>query len=360
MLDVVRSLHRPCTALLERARGARVGAQAPAAGRGDVDGVADDGVAERELPRGRHRPHQRLREQLVQRGQGGGLRELRHRGGQAGLERIADHCRRIEHGARRGCQCRQLGGERPRDRRGQAVIGCRAARCAAHARELLEVERVAPALREDPRGDITHELGRLGAGQRRERQRGDPILGERARERRRERSRQPPLARRECQEHRRRGRSAHERGKRIDRCRIGPVHVVEAEDQPAPGREPLQQLAQRPVHAVAIGQHAGIGEVEPIGPVQLVSECLGEERVGQVGLELRRTRREHGGPLRARNLRQVREQSRLADSRLALEQDGPAGPRAELVERARERVALRGTPDQCRRRGGGHDRDSPT
>jgi hypothetical protein len=55
----------------------------------------------------------------------------------------------------------------------------------------------------------------------------------------------------------------HERRERLDRGGIGPVEIVEAEHQRPPCGEPLQQVAQRAVGAVAVERRrprAGAGQ----------------------------------------------------------------------------------------------------
>ena len=132
---------------LERVRGAGVRAEPPAAGRRRVDGVADDGVAEGEAARRAARPHERAREQLVERVERRGLGQLGHRCRQARLERVAGDRRRVEQAPRRGSEAGELRGERSRDSRGHGVVvGDADAGRAAAARELLEVERVAAAV----------------------------------------------------------------------------------------------------------------------------------------------------------------------------------------------------------------------
>ena len=73
VLDVVGALHRSGATAAERERRTRVRAEKPAARRGDVDRVADHGMAEGEAARGSARPHQRRGEQLVERAQPLGL-----------------------------------------------------------------------------------------------------------------------------------------------------------------------------------------------------------------------------------------------------------------------------------------------
>ena len=143
----------PAPSALERPRRAGVRAQPPAAGRRHVDRVADERVAEGEAPRRAGRPHERARQQLVERAQRGCLGELGDLGGEtrARTDRRRPRPRRAAGAPRaRGPPARPPGRRRPRP--GRSVRGRRAAAGAgAHARELLEVERVAAGLLVDRR-----------------------------------------------------------------------------------------------------------------------------------------------------------------------------------------------------------------
>jgi hypothetical protein len=121
-----------------------------------------------------------------------------------------------------------------------------------------------------------------------------------------------------------------ERRERVDRGRVGPVDIVQAQHQRAGGGEPLQQIAQRAMSAVAVarrglarewgqrrqrrGERAGVRQPEPAQPPlaelsQVIIECLRPERVGQVGLVLRGPRGEHRAALRRRALGEVGQQA---------------------------------------------------
>ena len=43
-----------------------------------------------------------------------------------------------------------------------------------------------------------------------------------------------------------------ERGERVDRAGVGPVEVVEPEDERAGAGQAFEEVAQRPVHAMAV------------------------------------------------------------------------------------------------------------
>jgi hypothetical protein len=144
------------------------------------------------------------------------------------------------------------------------------------------------------------------------------------------------------------------------------VDVVEADDERARGGDPVQEVAQGAVRAVAVGrgrrdlgaqrgqqrrQGIRIGEAQPRQPPlaelrQMSVERLGPECVRQIALELRRARPHHLAAVRRRG--EVREEPRLADAGLALDGDDSAGPHAEGFERVGDRVALCGPADQRR------------
>ena len=380
VLHVVSALHRPGATALERDRRPGMRAKAPAARRRRVHGVANHRVTEREPARDTGRAHERPREQLVERPQRRGLGELSHLGGQRRLEWIARDRGRVEHPARVGRQPGQLRRQRVRDcGRNRGVrrdVGARV-RAARHARELLEIERVAPAQRVDRRGGRTDQLRRLGLVQRRRCEPGHAILAHRVRERRGERRGSLPLSERHGQQHRGGWRPAHQRRQRIDRCRIGPVHVVHAQNERANGREPLQQVAQRPVRAMAISRRrlaVGVGErrhddaertrvgnPKTRSPTfarlcQVGLERVRPQRVREVCLELGGAPPEHRASARLRARRELGEQQRLADPGLALHGEGAARPHAERLERRRDRLALAGAAHQRRRRDRIHDR----
>jgi len=88
-------------------------------------------------------------------------------------------------------------------------------------------------------------------------------------------------------------------------------------------------------------------------------ERLGEQRVREVGLELGGARLEHRAAAGGSRRRELAEQPRLADPRLALDRDDATRPPAQRPQRGRDRRALGGTTDErSRRRGGGHGDDS--
>ena len=112
------------------------------------------------------------------------------------------------------------------------------------------------------------------------------------------------------------------------------MHVVEAEHERRVGRDPLEPVAQLAMEPMAIGR----------ARADLASQGLGPERVGQVGLVFRGARGEHYAPLGL--LDEVLEQPRLADARLSLDHQHPAGAAVQRGQRARDRLALSRATDQ--------------
>ena len=116
VLDVVRARDHAGAATLQGGGRAGMGGEPPAARRALVDGMADDRVAEREPPRRARRPHERARQQVVQRPQRVRLRDAGGLRRQARLERVADHGGAVEHEPRVWAELRKLGRNRQRHR----------------------------------------------------------------------------------------------------------------------------------------------------------------------------------------------------------------------------------------------------
>ena len=355
VFHVMGARDQPGAAPLECGGGARVGGQPPAAGRALVDGVAHDRVPEREPARPVCRPHERAGQQLVERAERVGLGDAGGLSGERRLERIAGHRRALEQQPRLVRQGGQLGAQRQRQRLGDA----------RRPRELLEVERVAAAQRVDRRRVGADQLPRLGLAERRERQGGDASLAARRGQRRVDGRRPATLPSGDREQHGAARRTAHQRGQRVDRRAVRPLHVVEPEHERAGARQPLEEVAQRPVHAVAVGRSAlaeqrkrlRIGEAEPreppvVEPAQVRIDRLGPHRIRQVLLELRGRRAEHEAVVRRRA--QLGEQPRLSDARLARDRHDAAGAGPQAGERAVERLDLARAADQT-----GHRGDSP-
>ena len=126
----------------------------------------------------------------------------------------------------------------------------------------------------------------------------------------------------------------HERGERLDRPRVRPVHVVEADDQRGVGRDPLEMVAQLAMELVAVGPAVREPALQRLAP----------QRVRQVGLVLRRPGGEHAAPLGL--LHQVPEQPRLADSGLSFEHQHAALAGPQRGQRAGDRLAFPLAPHQ--------------
>jgi hypothetical protein len=156
------------------------------------------------------------------------------------------------------------------------------------------------------------------------------------------------------------------------------VDVVEAQHDGAGARQALQQVPQRPVHAMAIrvqrlapgarqrGQRGGecgrVGQAEAReGAVARAGEMAVQrvrpQRVREVRLELRGAAVEHRAAPSAGARPEVLEQPRLADAGLALDDDD-ARSRRQRVECALDRLALTGAADQRGRRAVRHATDS--
>ncbi len=296
---------------------------------------------------------------------------LGHRGGQPGLERVAGHGGRVEHPSRIRRQCRQLGtksgGDRGRHGFVSSVGGER--RCRAHARELLEVERVAAGLRVDRRGRIADQLGRLRLAQGGELQREHAVLSLCAGERKAQLVGYLALARGHRKQHGRRGRPAHQRRQSVKRRRVGPVDVVQPDDQRADRRQSLEQIPQRPVRAMTIARRCsgrsiresgqqrpklqGLGKAQLRHPAltqfrEVTVQRLGPEHIGQITLEFRGARTEHGCAVRCSGRRQMCNQPRLADAGLALDLDHGPSLLGQIAQRAGDRLALACPADHLR------------
>ena len=194
-------------------------------------------MAKREPSRRPSRPREPTRQQLIKRLQRHGLTHLGNLRGEVGLERIADHTRRLKQQSRPGRELSELARQRRRDRRrhgsltGHATINAPDMR----ARELLKVERVAPAQREDRPRVCSEQLAGLGTAERPQLDPRRTILGHRSGQRPAERHRKLTLACRQHEEHAGGRWPTHERGQRIGRRRVGPMHVIETKHQCAGG-----------------------------------------------------------------------------------------------------------------------------
>ena len=166
------------------------------------------------------------------------------------------------------------------------------------------------------------------------------------------------------------GRAAQQRREQVDRRGIGPVHVVERQHERPAHREPLEQLAHRPVRAVAlvlehrpavrgvIGQRREhLRQLDPdvlaqrpdelrIQAGDVLVQRIDEHPERQVALELGRAAGEHGAPTGIRPRRQLGQQARLADPRLALDDQAARAPLADDAERIVDGRHLGGAPNE--------------
>ena len=175
------------------------------------------------------------------------------------LERLPDQRARLEQPARGRRQAVELDRER-RDHRGRhrEVVRSRpAARPGlgvAGARELLQVERVAAAHDAEPVrprgvGPARQQRHGVGLGQRAELDALDDAAPLGGLERRGQPPAPLPLAARERDDEAARRRPPQHVREHLDRRLVGPVQVVEHQQQPAPGRQPLEQAGDGPVRA---------------------------------------------------------------------------------------------------------------
>ena len=131
---------------------------------------------------------------------------------------------------------------------------------------------------------------------------------------------------------------------------IGPVQVLEHDDQ---RREPLEDAQ----HELADLRRRRRGSQ----PVEVVAHRVVEVRLGDQRAQHRRQRRvghglgadrqaaadQHGGALGARDLRELGDEPRLADPRLARHQQHAGALLAGAVERSDEAAQLLAPPDQA-------------
>ena len=298
-------------------------------------------------------PHEVAREQLVEGRHGSLFFHRRRRRGQLGLERVARHGGAIQEVARGWGQEAELLGER-HDHRGRHLHsgealrrgGTRARRLLRGAGELLQEERVAAALGVEHLCRVLVEVGAeelrrvllREAAQLQARERPGAVAAL-------ERGRQPvgklPRARGEREQHRRRGRAAEQRADQLDRRRVGPVDVVEDQHQRLRRREPLEQLPDRAVGAVALVLERDLARLGVLGErwqdarqlrphvvldrleaarlegADVLVERVHEDPEREVDLELRGTPGEDdlAGVVGERG--ELGDQPRLADSRLS-------------------------------------------
>ena len=129
--------------------------------------------------------------------------------------------------------------------------------CAERPGELLEVEGIAAALLiQRLHGRlvdlIVQELASLGLRERTDLDPSQHAGAVRALERRGEPAGRLPGPEGGCDEDGSVGRAPEEGAEELDRRSVGPVEVIDEEHERRHGREPLQQIAHRGVHAVAV------------------------------------------------------------------------------------------------------------
>ena len=175
---------------------------------------------------------------------------------------------------------------------------------------------------------------------------------------------------RERHEHGSGRRPAQQAAKQLDRRRVRPVEIVEEEHQWRGRRQPLEELANRPVTAVALvlerrpGRRPEPGEcgqndrqlgsdvvVERIEaarlePRHVLVERIDEHPERQVSLELRGRPVEDERPTRVSTSRELTEEARLADARLAHQRERGRPPGFGLGESGVEHAARLGAPDE--------------
>ena len=332
-------------------------------------------MAKREAPRHRRRVKEPGVEELVERVHPGRRVELGDRVGELGLERVAGDRRRFEQPPGIRAESPELLQKHGRDRRGHAgalrePVRVRASRRGRRLTELQGIERVSPALRVDELGAVgarllTDQLSAAVRIQRREVDQGQRGGGERGGER----LGRHPGPEREGQQDGRRGRAADERGDQIDRGAIGPVKIVEKQDDRLAVGDELQQSPHGLVHSISLvaedvagatpavrqrRERAGEG-VEQLGvPILEPSRVPGGEvwvqrvrpdRQRQIPLVLCGSAAEDDMTAAVGELAQLAEESGLADPRLALDRDGDPVAVGQLVQQPAQPVELRSPTD---------------
>ena len=251
VLDVMGPPQRRGAAGLERRGGPGVRAELPAAGRRRVHGVPEDGVAEGEPARSLGRADE-AHARAARRGSAASARRAssaiaaarsRSNGSPAtAAPSSSARASGVSAASSLVSAAATASGSvsSPRPPAGSAI---------GHAGELLEVERVAARQLVDGRGRLADELDRLGLAQGAQHERRHALLPPRRVQRRLQARRRPARPRGEGQQHRAGRRSPDEGGEGVERRRVGPLHVVEAQHERARGGLPRELVAQRTVRA---------------------------------------------------------------------------------------------------------------
>ena len=241
LLDVVRALDRPRPPPREPLRRSPVRAEPPPTRGRFVDRVPHHRMAEREPPRSAASPDEAAEKKVVERREGRAVSQLGHLRRQVDVEGVADDRRCLQQPPRVRSQPAQLRRQRRRDGRRHGPVAARGnSVLAGSADQLLEVERVAAAVGVDGVGARGDELARLQRAQR-----PHP-------DHRRALERELAGAGREREQDAARRRPVDQRQQRLARGWVGPVDVVEADDQRPRSRQLLQPRAQPTVGPVAV------------------------------------------------------------------------------------------------------------
>jgi hypothetical protein len=219
-------------------------------------------MAEGEATRHAGGAHQRSSQQVVERGERRAPLQLGDLGGERGIERIADHGGGVEQPQRRGLGGGQLTGQCRGDRGRDRCVGRDAGMLTdgpARPRHLLEIERVAAGVRVDGCRSLPDQLGGLRLAQRCQEQRGHAPLRRGARQRGGQGPRNLTLSGRDGQQHARIRWARDERRQRVDRGRVGPMDVVEAEHQRPGVGKALEQVPQGAVRSMSVARRGLAG-----------------------------------------------------------------------------------------------------
>jgi hypothetical protein len=246
---------------------------------------------------------------------------------------------------------------------------------AERPRELLEIERVTAALVVEHgyvgRVDLfTQKLASLDGRQSGELDAGQCCLTMRPLKGNRQTRRHLPGAHRDCHEHGCGRRPAQQGAEQLDGRRVGPVEVVEQEDERPGVGKLLEQRAHGTVAAVALvlecnpargrecrQRREDVGELGAdvfvqtgqairIESLQVLVERIHEDREGQISLELRRGAREEESPTRIRASRELCQQARFPDPGLPDELDRGRTTLIDLGEDLIEPAELLGAPHE--------------
>lgn len=286
-----------------------------------VDRAAHDRMAKRESP---HRPRTDEAGPLerIQRGERLLVVEAGDARGEVELEGIADHRRGLGEALRRCWQRGHLDAHRGDNPTRQELA-------AAVARQLVEQQWISSRR-------MKHAVGVLDA--REQRLRGRPCQrGQVERERldRARRGDEPvrfsarPQA--ECEAHRSGGRTADEMLEELQRRGVGPVHIVNHQEQRASSRDVGQARREGAMHPPAFRRERRDGRR---------AERVENRHERHIALELGRVPRQHNEPHRLRPSTQRREQQCLPDPRLAAHEHEPHAAARDRVERTVERLEL--------------------